>query len=211
MHIQLLGYSIPIFIFLSMLVIILFTCMITVLYIVLVIVIACSVSLIFWTLKNKISPMPSSRAAGAAVLTAVKEIVNDPEVEPVIVEPGSGWGTLTVPIARRLPHCRVIGYENSPVPFLFSRLRGWIAGCNNLRITKQDFTKADLHGAGIIVCFLHPAGMNTVRTLLHTGTSASTVYVVSNTFRLHGYAPYKSYTVHDLYNSEVFVYRLLFA
>lgn len=211
MHIQLLGYSILIFIFLSMLVIILFNYMITVLYVLLVIVIAGSLSLIFWTLKNKISPMPSSRAAGAAVLSAVKEIVNDPDIEPVIVEPGSGWGTLTVPIARHLPHCRVIGYENSPLPFLFSRLRGWISGCNNLRVTKKDFTKADFSNAGIIVCFLHPAGMNTVRTLLHKGTSASTVYVVSNTFRLHGYQPYKSYTLHDVYNSEVFIYRLIFA
>ena len=193
-----------------MLVIILFDCMIPVLYVLLVIVIACSLSLVFWTIKNKISPMPSSRAARTAVLTAVKEIANA-EVEPVIVEPGSGWGTLAVPIARHLPHCRVIGYENSPVPFLFSRLRGWITGCNNLRITKQDFTNADLSSAGIIVCFLHPAGMNTVRTLLHTGTSSSTVYVVSNTFRLHGYKPYKSYALHDVYNSEVFIYRLLFA
>ncbi len=50
----------------------------------------CVVSILWFTLKTDISPMPSSLQARLAILSACEQV----DGKRVVVDLGSGWGTL---------------------------------------------------------------------------------------------------------------------
>ena len=87
--------------------------------------------LLFFTLKNGISPMPTSLKVRKHLLSLLPELD-----EGTIVELGSGWGNLIFPLSKKYKKCQVVGYENSPIPYIFSSL---INHSSNLKILRQDF------------------------------------------------------------------------
>lgn len=62
-------------------------------------------------------------------------------------ELGIGWGTLAIPIARRYRDPQIVGYENSPVPFVFSRIRAAVSPHRDLHIERANFLNIDLTDA----------------------------------------------------------------
>ena len=78
-------------------------------------------SIVIWTLRNGISPMPSSPKAKAAIFQLIEEYVPK-EMEGDIVELGSGFLTLALPIAKKFPHIKIIAYETSTLPYLISKI-----------------------------------------------------------------------------------------
>ena len=70
-------------------------------FVLLVVVIYAAVTIIFYTLRNGISPMPTGGRVNRVVLDVLHEI--NPTGR--IVELGSGWGTLALRIGKRLPQC----------------------------------------------------------------------------------------------------------
>jgi hypothetical protein len=65
-------------------------------------------SIVWFTLRLGIAPMPSSARACRAMITACENAPPGP-----VVDLGSGWGTLAIAFARRYPGRRVVGYELS--------------------------------------------------------------------------------------------------
>ena len=184
-------------------------------------VILIAISLIYWTVRNGISPMPSSFIARRLILSLIDDLavaienesgerIQDPRrtaLSPTLLEPGSGWGTLSVPLARRLPTWSVCGYESSPVPYLFSRLYSWWLGCSNLALIRKDFTDVRFSSAKIIVCYLFPEGMQTIKEKVVNEFRGTPVYIISNTFGVSGWKPVKTITADNIFRTKIYLYN----
>lgn len=157
-------------------------------------------SIVWYSLRTGISPMPSSVSVRKIILDEVGNVA-----EGSVIDAGSGWGTLVVSIAARYPERKVTGYELSPVPWMVSLIRKKILQLNNLTIYRRDFLKAYLSGSGIMVCYLYPAGMRKLEKKLEDEyTSVHTV--ISSTFAFPSYTCDKVVNANDMHRSPVYVY-----
>lgn len=109
-------------------------------------------SLLYWTLRLGISPMPSGKKP-------LKELTAHlpSTYEGTIVDLGSGWGQQAYRLARWFPHAKVIGIERSFVPYLVSKL---FFG-RSVHFIRDDF-RSNLPQANIYFCYLFVEGMNHV-------------------------------------------------
>ena len=124
--------------------------------------------------------------------------------EGTIVELGSGWGNLIFPLSKKYPNCKVIGYENSPVPFLYSAL---LNHRSNLKIIRGNFFQKPLQGVDLIVCYLFPRGMEKLRKKLEKELSAGAI-VVSHTHPIPEWNPKEVIEVDDLDHSTIYIYEV---
>ncbi|MBS0654888.1 MAG: SAM-dependent methyltransferase [Verrucomicrobia bacterium] len=151
-----------------------------------------------WTIRNGISPMPTAPKVAKKLL----------EVIPVkegarIVELGSGWGTLAFLLAQKYPSCRVLGFENSPLPYLFSRVRQR----PNLCFKYKDFFDESFAEADLIVCYLCPSLMKRLKEKFEKELRPGTV-VVSHTFAVPGWEAQRVVFVDDLYRTPIYIYTM---
>lgn len=185
------------------------------LYLLLGATILSAASLIYRGWRNGVTPVPSSPRATRTMVAAVGEELHriaqreGRDLHTMrIVEAGSGWGGPALRLARRLPEARLIGYENSPIPHLVSRLRAWIGGDVNVLFLKRDFESAELPRADLILCYLYPAGMRSLDRLIGGAAAAgSGPTVVSNTFTIPGRTADRSLPSGDFHLSTIYVYR----
>jgi hypothetical protein len=128
-----------------------------------------------------------------------------PTLEGQVHELGAGWGTLAVPLARRLPGAKVVAWERSLVPFAVLWLRA--RGVRNLEVRRADFFSADFTGARAVVCYLFTGAMERLGPRLRAELPAGAV-VVSHTFALRGWEPEATERLDDLFRTPVYRYRL---
>lgn len=158
-------------------------------------------SLVYFTLRTGISPVPSNRLQREAILTAVGETPGP------IYELGAGWGSLAFPLADRFPHAQVVAFELSWVPFAVLSLAQAIRPRKNLTLRHCDFLSAPLGEAQVLVCYLFRGAMEALKAKLET-EAAPGALLVTHTFSVHGWAPASEQTLGDLYRTHVYVYRL---
>ena len=127
--------------------------------------------------------MHSSRGAKHSVLSLIP-----PESEGEILEMGSGWGTLAIPLAKRCPKAKVLAYELSPIPWLYSNLLKRLYGLENLEFHRKDFQKVDLKRASLVVSYLFPEVMEKLRRKFEKELPKNTM-VITHTFRVPGWTP----------------------
>jgi len=161
-----------------------------------------ALSIVYHTLCLGISPMPSSPRARRAILECLP-----PGCAERIVDLGAGWGSLAFPLARRFPRAQVTGYELSPVPFFFCRIRQWLRPLPNLRLERVDFHRVSLAGVDVVVCYLFTGGMRRLRPKLERELPPGT-RVISHTFAIHGWTPLQTLVLGDLFATRIYVYRL---
>lgn len=159
-------------------------------------------SIVVWSIRNGISPMPTSLKAKRKLLHCIPV-----ELQGPVYELGSGWGTLAIPIAQKLPKCQVVGYETSPVPFFVSMVRKRLSHLNNLTLHKKDFFKESIDDAALVVCYLYPGAMRKLKKKFQNELKPGTL-VISNTFAIPGWVPEKVVEVEDLYKTKIYIYRL---
>ncbi len=167
--------------------------------ILLVILLWILLSIVVWSLRTGISPMPTNQKVKKALLNSLPGNIQGP-----ILELGSGWGSLAAPLAKKYPDNQVIGYELSPIPYLFSRLHRM----KNLHFHRQDFFEIPLKDAGIIVCYLYPEAMRKLKEKFHRELSPNTL-IVSHTFAIPGWTPIKTIEVGDIYKTKIYHYRVI--
>ena len=145
-------------------------------------------SVIYYGIKLGITPMPSSRKAIATFIDLIPD-----KTDGKIVDLGAGWGTLAYPIAKRFPNTEVIGYELSPLPWLYSRLKGLFVRRQNLKLHRLSVFDADLSDVDVVVVYLHPAAMRKLGPKFDRELRPGTL-VLSNTFVVPTWRP--TQTIH---------------
>jgi len=163
------------------------------------------VSIIYWTIKNGISPMPTSPKVKKALLQMVDEGIPK-DLPRNIFELGSGFLTLAWPLAKQFPNNQIIALEMSTIPYIYSKAINYFFKKINLDIKKEDFFTVNLNQASLVVCYLYPRAMEKLRFKFEQELQDGT-YVVSNTFAIQGWQPIKRAVVDDLYKTNIYLYR----
>lgn len=160
-------------------------------------------SIIFSTIKIGISPMPSSKKAYQAILALADETGAGP-----IYDLGSGWGSLVIRLARKYPDRKIVGYELSFFPWLVTKFFKRVLGLSNLTLHREDFLKADLSSASVVICYLFPATMSEIKNKLIHGND-KLGFIISNNFALPSYQASKVIQLNDFYKSPVYLYCII--
>src|ERR1700733_11844538 len=142
------------------------------------------VSLVFWSIRTGISPMPSSPAAKKAVM----ELLKGHSIQGDIYELGAGWGTLAFPLASLFPHSTVIAIERSPLPYFICKMRQQFSKLSNITYVQDDFFRHNLSSASLVVCYLYPGAMSRLKGKFEEELKPGTL-IVSNTFAIPGWKP----------------------
>jgi hypothetical protein len=159
--------------------------------------------IVAYTLRNGISPMPSS---GKVVESALRQIKNRPIRNGTVMDLGSGWGTFCFQLAKRLPNATVIGYETSPVPWLYSLIVSRLFNFRNLRFPRKNFFDVPIDRADLIVCYLCTGAMTRLKPKFDRELRPGTT-VISSTFAVPGWKPASVVEVNDWYKTKVYLYN----
>lgn len=85
--------------------------------------------------------------------------LSEPDTHELIYDLGSGDGRILVALAQN-SRSRLVGFEISLIPYVFSHLRILLAGVTRrVEVRFGDFLKRDLSNANLIFCFLTPMAM----------------------------------------------------
>lgn len=152
------------------------------------------ISLLFFSYKNKIGPTPSSKQVS---LTLIHHL---PQIEGPIVDLGAGWGNLIIPLAKKFSQNKIIGFENSWIPYLFLKLRTY--HIENICIIRKDFWKQELEEA-FFVCYLYKDAMDPLKQKLQHHKN---INLVTHTFAVTGWQAKKIIYADDLYKTPIFYY-----
>lgn len=150
--------------------------------------------------------MPSSRKAREAMLHLCDD-VSDQTCDGPIYELGSGWGHLLVALARRYPQRSIVGYELSFFPWLVSVVWVKALGLSNVQVRRQNFLKADLSGASVVLCYLFSGGMAKLEQKL-AAEKGRLEYVISHHFALPSFKAVRTLCLDDLYKTPVYLYDI---
>ena len=164
--------------------------------------VAALMSIVWTSFRVGISPMPSSQKAQKAIISAIPE-----NTHGLIIVLGSGWGSVVFPMARSFPLATIRGIELSLIPWAFSRVRASLSGHSNLDIQRGNFQTTSLDGAEVIVCYLFPEGMESLRAKFEEELKPNTL-IISNTFRLAGWEPEEVITLDDIHQTPIYRYRV---
>jgi len=98
---------------------------------------------------------PPVRSSGRLKKMVLAEISQQLEKVPdgqKIVDLGSGWGTLLLPLAKKFPQHQFIGLERAFTPFHISCIRA--RKIPNLQFLREDFFSYNLEQINIVLMFL---------------------------------------------------------
>ena len=146
-------------------------------------------SIIFYGVRLGITPMPSSR----------KAVDNVPRPHPKRRPTARSWtsvqdgGPSLTPSRSDLPDADVVGCELSPIPWLYSRLKGVFVRRPNLTLHRQSVFDIDLTDVDVVVVYLHPAAMRKLGPKFERELRPGTL-VLSNTFPVPKWEP--AQTIH---------------
>ena len=158
-------------------------------------------SIIWSTLVCGITPMPSSRKARQAMLELSVNTGQGP-----IYELGSGWGNLLIPLAKKYPNRKVVGYELSLLPWLTTIVISKVLGLNNVTVYRKNFLNEDLSGASVIFCYLFSDVMDKLERKIDE-ENICLEYLISNNFSLPSHNPIKTVQINDFYKSPILLYK----
>lgn len=159
-------------------------------------------SIVYKSWRNGISPMPSSALARRAVAEEVRRI----GASGILVDAGSGWGTLVLDLAQRCEGWSIIGLENSWLPLWWSRAWAYLRKGKS----KVSFQRADLYDysyeqATVVVCYLYPGAMKRLSRILDVKFVPGTT-IISICFALPDWEPERIITCSDVYHTKIYVY-----
>ncbi len=160
------------------------------------------VFIVWGSFKSGVSPMPSSKKARQAMIQLASEAG-----EGSIYDLGSGWGHLVIRLALKYPERQIVAYELSILPWLTTKVLKQVLGLKNLELYREDFLKADLSNASVIMCYLFPDVMTAIKNKLEQ-EEGKTHFLISNNFALPSRQAIKTIRLTDFYKSPVYLYQM---
>lgn len=169
----------------------------------------CLLSMEYYARKAKVVAAPSVPWMRRAVIERLdKEIKEKGLPAPLIVDLGSGWGTLALAAAKACPGASVVGYEISPVPLMFSRLKARLCGYKTVKFLNADLFGEDFSRADFVLTYLTMPHMERLRPKFEAELKPGAV-VICNTFPVPGWTPASEETVQDfVYTLKVFTFQV---
>lgn len=164
-------------------------------------------SLEYYAWKSKVIAAPSVPWMRAAVIRRLETELKQAGVEaPVILELGSGWGTLALAAAKIAPKGTVIGYEISPIPLWVSRARALYGGYKNTKFVSADLFKEDFCKADVVMTYLTMPHMERLKPKFEAELKPGAI-VICNTFHVPDWVPNSEETIQNfVYTLKVFTY-----
>lgn len=95
-------------------------------------------------------PVPTVGGVKEGMLNGTAEYIKNMS-HATVVDLGSGWGSLLLPLAAKYPQHTFIGYERVWLPYIISRWRA--RKLPNIKLYRQDFFTADFADVDAILCF----------------------------------------------------------
>ena len=169
-------------------------------FLILVVAILAAVSIIYYTFRNGISPMPSSRKVRDEIAKMVAG-------EKQVYELGCGFGHLAFAIAKKNPQCEVIAIENSLVPYLCAAILPKLFRVNNLRVICGDFWQLNFAEIESIVTYQYREGVQKLYTKMLNETEFG-VKFITNTFAISNAKLVKKVIASDLHSSIIYAYYI---
>ncbi len=159
-------------------------------------------SIVYSSWRNGISPMPTGSAVRRQVMAELRRV---PDAK-VMIEAGSGWGTLALEAARSRPDLQVIGIENSPLPWAVSRCLTRWGAFRNVVLHRRDLYAYPYGEADAVVCYLYPGAMTRLDGIFREKLKPG-VRIISICFALPGWKPERVITCGDMYRTKIYVYK----
>jgi precorrin-6B methylase 2 len=167
-----------------------------------------SVSIVFIYLTVSAGFMHSSPAVPShgkvknAIISEASSLLQNSSGK-VIMDLGSGWGTLLLPLAKKFPNHKFIGIERGYLPFNVSVWRA--RKLKNLTFLRQDFFKTDIGDADLIFVFLLTSTMAQLTAKIKTEMKPDSI-VIANRFPMKDEKPYKEVSLGSKYYTY-YVYK----
>lgn len=147
-------------------------------------------------------PVPSSGKIKAAMIEDVAQILKQKNNQ-VVMDLGSGWGSLLLPLAKRFPHHHFVGIEYERVPYWVSQFRA--RKMKNITFLRQDFFDTDISKANIIFLFLLPREMKKLSIKCQKESPKGTLIYV-NRFPMSDVKLYKEVSLGSKYETY-YIYK----
>lgn len=185
----------------------LFLCLILLLQWVLVLIIsAVGVIVIYFMLNSRFMhdspPVPSSGKVKMAMIEDVANVLKERKNQ-IVMDLGSGWGTLLLPLAKKFPKHQFVGIEYGCIPYFVSKFRA--RKMKNLTFLRQNFFKADISKADIIFLFLLTSTMAKLTQKCQKETKKGAL-IYANRFRMKGVTPKQKVSLGSDYDSY-YIYK----
>lgn len=167
----------------------------------------CLLSMEYSTRKSKVVAAPSVPWMRKAVIERLgREVAEKGLKAPLILELGSGWGTLAFAAAKVCPAAKIVGYEISPVPLAYSRIKAKLCGYKNVKFLNADLFAEDFSKADILMAYLTLPHMERLRPKFDAELKPGAI-VICNTFPVPGWTPAKEETIQNfVYTLKVFTF-----
>ncbi len=135
----------------------------------------------------------------------VKDIIKKAALKPgqIFYELGCGTGRMMIAFSKQA-NIRVIGFELSPLFYIFSLLNLKIHRVKNYELYLKDFFGANLNKADIVFCFLMPKALAKLRSKFEKELKPG-AKIISPGFKIKGWHPYL--VIKDSKNLPVYFYR----
>jgi SAM-dependent methyltransferase len=168
------------------------------LYLVLFLVTLCIYLPAFWT---RVPYYPTPRPAYPSVLAELPV-----ETEFSFLDIGSGFGEMTIFLAKQRPNGHFVGVEIGIIPFLVSFLRAKLQRLPNVRFLYKSMWKTSLAPFTHVYAFLSPAPMERLWGKVSDEMEAGALFI-SNTFEAPA-SPSSVIPVKDARKSSLYLYRI---
>ncbi|OME87381.1 SAM-dependent methyltransferase [Paenibacillus sp. FSL A5-0031] len=174
-----------------------------VLLVVAAIVLIALLSVVYASWRNGISPMPSSAPVRRVVVDEIRRL----QSRGVMVEAGSGWGTLALQVGRASRNLRIIGIENSVIPMWISFMAAKLENRTNVSFKRGDLYTYSYRDVDMVVCYLYPGAMRRLSPIFHDQLKPGS-HVISVCFALPDWEPERTLICRDMYRTKVYVYKV---
>lgn len=139
---------------------------------------------LYWsTFRTQVPYYPSSPAVWHEV-----ERLLPPDRPPRFIDIGSGFGGLTMHLARRCPAGDFAGIELAPLPWFASLVRAKLSGSRG-RFLRGDYTRLDFGDYDVIFAYLSPAAMPALATKAQAEMRPGSL-LLSHEFAIPGVEPH---------------------
>ncbi|MGF7049536.1 SAM-dependent methyltransferase [Paenibacillus sp. DS2015] len=160
-------------------------------------------SIVYVSLRNGISPMPSTAPVRQVVTAEIKRITN----RKSIVEAGSGFGTLAIHMGKYHTDSQIIGLENSRIPLWISKLLARMDNRTNVTFLRRDLYTYSYKDADLVVCYLYPGAMKRLTSIWSKGLNPG-AQVISVCFAIPDWEPDRVTICKDIYHTKVYIYTV---